>query len=103
MKAKFLGDPREGPKPYVPDEFTAYGVTFARGKFADVPDHLASKFENNSHYETQGKAGKAKGEPEPLVAPEFDAEEARLEAEAITAAAEQRAADEAAAAAKTGK
>lgn len=56
MKAKYVGDPSQ-PKgsEQVPDEFTAHGVTFEKGKFADVPDELAAKFEGNSHFEIQGK------------------------------------------------
>ena len=56
MKAKFIGDPSQ-PKgaETVPDEFTAYGVTFERGKFVDVPDEHAAKIAGNNHFETQGK------------------------------------------------
>jgi hypothetical protein len=70
-----------------------------------VPDHLASKFENNSHFETQGKARQLKADeiPEPILPPEFDPDEARAEAEAITQAAEEREQAEAAEAAKAKK
>lgn len=53
MKAKFIGDPSQ-PKgsETVPDEFEAFGITFERGKFSDVPDNLAAKFVGNSHFET---------------------------------------------------
>lgn len=55
MKAKYIGDPSQ-PKgtEAIPDEFEAYGLIFERGKFTEVPPELASKFEGNSHYETQG-------------------------------------------------
>lgn len=69
MKAKYIGDPSEGAKPTVPDEFTAYGVTFEKGKFADVPDKLAAKFEGNSHFETKGSAPDPEPEPVKVVAP----------------------------------
>lgn len=56
MKAKFIGDPNQ-PKgaETIPDEFTAFGVTFERGKFADVPEDQAHKFVGNNHFEIQGK------------------------------------------------
>jgi hypothetical protein len=56
MKAKFVGDPREGAEPKVPDTITVRGVTFERGKWAEVPDADAAKFEGNSHFETRGDA-----------------------------------------------
>lgn len=57
MKAKYIGDANNpGEQKQLPDEFEAYGLTFERGKFTEVPEHLASKFEGNSHFETQGKA-----------------------------------------------
>lgn len=61
MKAKYVGDPSQ-PKgtEAVPEEFTAYGVTFEKGKFVDVPDELADKFAGNNHFETQGKEPEAK-------------------------------------------
>lgn len=66
MKAKFIGDPAEGPKPNVPEEITVYGVTFERGKFVDIPADKVVKFEGNSHFETKGaeptKAEVAKAE-----------------------------------------
>lgn len=74
MKAKFIGDPRE-PKPVIPDEITLFGVTFEKGKFADVPDKFAAKFAGNDHFETEGKAPKAEEAPavaviSPVVLPE---------------------------------
>lgn len=85
MKAKYIGDPRNpGEAKNVPEEFTAFGVTFPKGKFVDVPDNLAAKFEGNSHFETRGKADPeaadepvvpAGGEPAPVVVdPELTAE-----------------------------
>lgn len=85
MKAKYIGDPRNpGEAKNVPDEFTAFGVTFERGKWVDVPDNLAAKFEGNTHFETRGKAdpeaaaepvAPPPGEPAPVVPdPELTAE-----------------------------
>jgi hypothetical protein len=70
MEAKFIGDPTERGA-NVPEVFEAHGVTFERGKFADVPEKLQAKFEGNSHFETKGgaKAGKAppaEAEPDPF-------------------------------------
>lgn len=59
MKAKYIGDPGEGAKPNIPDEFEAFGVTFERGKFVDVPDEVAGKIAGNNHFEVQGEAPKA--------------------------------------------
>lgn len=59
-KFKYVGDPRNpGEQKQLPDEFEAFGVTFERGKFSEVPDELESKFEGNSHYVKQGEAPKA--------------------------------------------
>lgn len=56
LKAKYIGDPANAAEQkQLPDEFEAYGLVFERGKFTDVPAHLVSKFEGNSHFETQGK------------------------------------------------
>lgn len=55
MEAKFIGDPAEGDDRELPKQFEMYGVTFEKNKFAEVPDHLASKFVGNSHFETKGK------------------------------------------------
>lgn len=55
MKVKFVGDPmRPDEQKNLPDTTTAYGVVFERGKFVEVPDKVAPKFEGNSHFETQG-------------------------------------------------
>jgi hypothetical protein len=60
MKAKYIGDPRNpAEQKQLPDEFEAFGLVFERGKFTDIPDKLAAKFEGNSHYATQGDAPKA--------------------------------------------
>lgn len=61
MKAKFIGDPSEGSKPSVPEEFEAFGVVFGRNKFSDVPDDVAGKIAGNNHFEVQGKAPEANG------------------------------------------
>jgi hypothetical protein len=59
-KFKYVGDPRNpGEQKQLPDEFEAFGVTFERGKFSEVPDALEGKFEGNSHYVRQGEAPKA--------------------------------------------
>lgn len=58
MKAKFVGDPmRPEEQKNLPETTTMFGVMFERGKFAEVPDNVASKFEGNSHFETQGEPG----------------------------------------------
>lgn len=61
MKVKYVGDPTQ-PKgtEAIPEEFVAYGITFEKGKFTDVPDELAAKFAGNSHYETRGEEPEAK-------------------------------------------
>lgn len=59
MKAKYVGD-ASNPNEVVPDTFEAYGLTFEKRKFVEVPDELASKFDGNSHFETQGKDPEAK-------------------------------------------
>lgn len=56
MKAKFIGDPRNpGEANSLPEETTAFGVAFPRGKFVDVPDEVAAKFVGNTHFETRGE------------------------------------------------
>jgi hypothetical protein len=60
MKAKYIGDPRNpAEQKQLPDEFEAFGLVFERGKYTEVPDSLAAKFEGNSHYVTQGDTPKA--------------------------------------------
>lgn len=61
MKAKFIGDPREpGEANNPPETMEAFGVTFPRGKFVEVPRDVEHKFEGNSHFETQeGRASSA--------------------------------------------
>lgn len=57
MKAKFIGDPRiPGEDKNLPEVTEAYGLVFPRGKWVEVPDNLAAKFEGNTHYETRGDA-----------------------------------------------
>jgi hypothetical protein len=56
MKAKYIGDPRNpGEAQNLPEETTAFGVVFPRGKFVDVPDDVAGKFVGNTHFETRGE------------------------------------------------
>lgn len=57
MKAKFIGEPGTAEAKNLPEEFEAFGIVFERGKFSNVPDHLASKFEGNSHFETSEDRG----------------------------------------------
>lgn len=55
MKAKFIGDARNPGEPNnLPETMTAYGVTFERGKWADVPAEHEAKFVGNRHFETRG-------------------------------------------------
>jgi hypothetical protein len=59
MKAKFIGDPRNpGEARNLPDETVAFGLTFERGKFTEIPPELEAKFEGNTHFVTQGEAAK---------------------------------------------
>lgn len=68
MKAKFIGDPANpGEERNLPEVTNMFGVTFPRGKFVDVPDHLAKKIEGNSHFETQGKEPAPPPAPTPVV------------------------------------
>lgn len=53
MKAKFIGDP-SNPNEQVPDLHDAYGLTFARDKYTDIPEHLEAKVAGNSHFHVQG-------------------------------------------------
>lgn len=73
MKVKFIGDPREGAKPEVPDEMTAFGLTLERGKWADTADLPAKqrkaaelKFAGNDHFETKGDVPEPEPAPEPV-------------------------------------
>lgn len=59
MRAKFIGDPlsvAEQKNP--PEEFEAHGLIFEKGKFTEVPDHLAAKFAGNSHFEVDEEPAK---------------------------------------------
>jgi hypothetical protein len=53
MKAKYVGDP-SNPGEAVPDLYDAFGVTFARDKFTEVPKELEEKIAGNNHFEVQG-------------------------------------------------
>lgn len=85
MKARFIGDPAEGDNATIPKVITVHGVAFPNGKFVDVPDGLASKFEGNSHFETQGKAGK-----EDVAAPAVVNPNAVLQQQSAAAAEEKK-------------
>lgn len=62
MKAKYIGDPRNpGEASNLPESTEAFGIVFERGKWVEVPENLAPKFEGNTHFETRGEAP----EPEP--------------------------------------
>ena len=63
MKAKFIGQPGTNEAKNLPEEFTAYGVTFERGKFSEVPDEFAGKFEGNPHFEVEDSAKRGPGRP----------------------------------------
>lgn len=68
MQAKYIGDPRNPEEQKsLPDEYRAFGVTFERDKFVDVPDDKASKFVGNSHFETKGKPPATAEAPPPVV------------------------------------
>lgn len=55
MKATYTGDPSQ-PKgtEAIPETFSAFGLTFEKGKATDVPPELEAKFEGNSHFTTAG-------------------------------------------------
>lgn len=56
MRVKFVGDPNNpGEQKNLPETHEAFGVVFERGKFTDVPDEYAAKFEGNNHYEVEGE------------------------------------------------
>lgn len=63
MKAKFIGEPGTAEEKNLPDEFVAYGIVFEKGKFVEVPDHLANKFEGNTHFETEESEKRGPGRP----------------------------------------
>ena len=54
VKARFIGDPSQ-PDEVVPDLMDAYGTTFEKGKFTEVPAEYADKVKGNSHFEVQGE------------------------------------------------
>lgn len=54
MKAQFKGDPAN-PGEQVPEVFTAYGLTFEKGKFTEIPEELEGKFAGNPHYKVMGE------------------------------------------------
>lgn len=62
MKAKFIGQPGTAEAKNLPEEFEAFGILFERGKFSDIPDDIAAKFEGNSHFETRDEPHKAAAE-----------------------------------------
>jgi len=62
MKAKYIGDPNLPEKERdIPDEQEAFGITFEKGKFADIEDPAVFRtLEGNPYFETQGKAPEEK-------------------------------------------
>lgn len=57
MRAKYVGNTDlPADERGVPDTFEMFGIEFEKGKFAEVPDNLAAKFEGNSHFVTSGNA-----------------------------------------------
>lgn len=65
MKAKYIGEPGTNEAKNLPDEFEAYGVVFEKGKFAEVPDEYAAKFEGNSHFEVEDSESPKRGPGRP--------------------------------------
>lgn len=61
MKAKFIGDP-SNPSEQVPDLHDAFGLTFVRGKYTEIPKRLESKVAGNSHFQVQGAKNDAPDE-----------------------------------------
>lgn len=56
MKAKYIGDPMQPTEAKnLPETFTAFGVIFERGKYAEVPDEVALKVASNPHFDTKGE------------------------------------------------
>lgn len=53
MRAKFIGDPTN-PSEQVPDLHDAFGLTFPRNKFVEVPKRLEEKVAGNSHFQVEG-------------------------------------------------
>ena len=53
MKAKFIGDP-SNPNEQVPDLYDAFGLTFPRDKYVEIPKRLEAKVTGNSHFHVQG-------------------------------------------------
>lgn len=58
MKAKYVGDATDES---VPENFSAFGVDFPKGKFVDVPADKEAKFVGNSHFEVKGEAESEEG------------------------------------------
>lgn len=54
VQARFIGDPSQ-PDEVVPDLMDAYGTTFEKGKFSEVPAEFADKVRGNSHFEVKGE------------------------------------------------
>lgn len=65
MKAKFIGQPGTNEAKNLPEVFEAHGIFFEQGKFTEVPDHLAHKFEGNSHFETEDSESPKRGPGRP--------------------------------------
>lgn len=50
MRARFVGDPRDGGGP---ENLTVHGLAFVKGGWRDVPDDVAGKLATHSHFEVQ--------------------------------------------------
>lgn len=56
MKATYVGDLDLPTKDRdVPDEIEQFGITFEKGKAAEIPPELEAKFAGNRFFETSGK------------------------------------------------
>lgn len=65
MLAKYTGDPMQPTEAKnLPETFTAFGVIFERGKYAEVPDDVALKIQSNPHFATKGEEPEATGPTE---------------------------------------
>jgi len=97
MKFKYIGDPnRPGESKDLPETFNAFGVTFPRNKYAEVPDDVASKLATNQHFKAE-KPGEVEDLTDDKPSEETQAAIANIQAEAYQngyAAAEAAAKDQ---------
>lgn len=57
MKFRYLGDPNQpSESKNLPEEFNAFGVTFTRNKFVEVPDDVVPKLVSNGHFKAQNES-----------------------------------------------